>query len=413
MSPEAFPGHPVRTLNLRKLIPLYLGAAVGPMGGVGIVTLLPVLAGLWRVDFSTASLAITFYMIPFVVAQLFSGPIAQLFDARKALLFGFALYAVGGAACGISQDLWTLMVSRAAQGIGAAFLTPIIMALVGEMVEERDVGKAMGLLGMAYTVGVTLGPLISGFIEVRYGWATFFFFLAGLSLCSGILYLLSSEPTRSRGRAETRILDVFPVLKDALFRPGVLHLSFAAFSYFIAYIGIMTFTADYLKTQAGLPSDRIGMLISSTGFTGIAVSPVAGYLGDRLGRLKVFWGGAGIALVCIVIMNATAFSYWAYFVLFLVFGTGSAVAWTSLNTMGVQIQPLLRKPVASVYNAVKFAGYAFSPVVLSMLYVPYHLPAVQWGCVGAIAASGVLAWRAVTAAGQCRTGRGKRLGIED
>lgn len=401
MWPEAFPGHPLRTLNLRKLIPLYLGAAVGPMGGVGIVTLLPVLAGLWSVDFSTASLAITFYMIPFVAAQLFAGPIAQLFDARKALLFGFALYAAGGACCGISTDLWTLLACRSVQGIGAAFLTPIIMALVGEMVEEEHVGKAMGLLGMAYTVGVTLGPLVSGFIEVRFGWTVFFFFLAGLSIGSGILYWVSSDPAPRQGSERTRILAVFPVLKDALFRPGVLHLSFAAFSYFIAYIGIMTFTADYLKTQAGLPSDRVGLLISSTGFTGIAVSPLAGYLGDRLGRLKVFFGGACIALVCIVVMNATPFSYWPYFVLFLVFGTGSAVAWTSLNTMGVQIQPSFRKPVTSVYNAVKFAGYAFSPVVLSVLYTPFHLEGVQWGCVAAIAASGILAWRAAAAAGQC------------
>ena len=63
------------------------------MGGVGIITLIPVMADEWSIAFSTASLAITFYMTPFVLGQLFSGPIAQLFDTRKTLLFGFTVYA--------------------------------------------------------------------------------------------------------------------------------------------------------------------------------------------------------------------------------------------------------------------------------------------------------------------------------
>ena len=111
-----------KALDLRRLIPLYLGAAVGPMGGVGILPLIPVLAGNWSIDFATASLAIPFYMIPFVLGQLFSGSIAQLFDARRALLFGFMVYALGGSLCGLSPVFWALLGGRVVQGVGAAFL---------------------------------------------------------------------------------------------------------------------------------------------------------------------------------------------------------------------------------------------------------------------------------------------------
>ena len=55
-------------MNFKRLIPLYLGAVIGPMGGIGIVTLIPILAQIWSVEFGTASLAITFYMIPFIWA---------------------------------------------------------------------------------------------------------------------------------------------------------------------------------------------------------------------------------------------------------------------------------------------------------------------------------------------------------
>ncbi len=380
-------------MNLKKLLPLYAGAAIGPMGGFGIVTLIPVIAKSWTVEFSTACLAITFYMGPFILIQIFSGAIAQLFEARKTLLFGFAMYTLGAFLSGISPNLWTLLCSRILQGLGAGFLTPIIMALIGDLVSEQNVGKAIGLLGVAYTVGVTLGPLISGVIEVRYGWTTFFHFLASLSLASGLLFWMTSKSMDRQKNGPAILFEIPSLLKKALRQPGVLHVSFAAFSFFIAYVGIMTFTADHLKSKLDLPSDTIGALLSVTGFSGIIVSPIAGFLGDRLGRKRVFLGGAAVALFSIFLMTFSTYAFSRYLIFFLVLGTGAATAWTSLNTMAVQMAPTLRQPVTSLYNAIKFSGYALSPVILSVIYEPFELRAVQLGCLGAIVAASFLASR--------------------
>lgn len=378
-------------MNWKILFPLYLGATIGPMGGIGIVTLLPVLADLWSVPFGTASLAIPLYMIPFIVVQTFSGSIAQLFDTRRTLLLGFTVYAVGGTLCGLSPTFWTFLGSRVVQGVGAAFVAPIVMALIGELVPEKHVGKAMGILGLAYTVGVTLGPLFSGFVEVRAGWPFFFYFLAGLAAVSGLLYAGTSTRAAKQKAPGKGLFDLIPLMRSAAAQPGVLTLSFSAFSLFLAYIGIMTFTAGHLRSTFGLPSDRIGALISSTGISGIGISPVAGYLGDRFGKTRVFVAGMFVCFCCISLMTMIPYSYGAYFWLFLLFGAGSATAWTTLNTAAVQLAPSMRKPVTSVYNALKFSGYALSPVILSLLYGPFGLAGVQWGCLAAIGASSVLA----------------------
>ena len=371
-------------MDVKKLLPLYIGAAIGPLGGFGIVTLIPVFVQAWAVEFGTASLSITFYMAPFIIILIFSGSIAQVFDVRKTLLFGFAVYALGAAMCGLSPNLWTLLASRIVQGIGAGFLTPVIMALIGELVPERHVGKAMGILGLAYTVGVTLGPLISGLIEVRYGWPWFFYFLTAIALGAGTLYAVSRD-TKQPGKGEQfGLLEILPILKQALLQPGVLYLSLAAFSLFIAYIGIMTFSADHMKTSLGLPSDKIGTILSGTGFSGIIVSPIAGFLGDHLGRKKVFFGGCSIAILSVVMMVLSPNAFTPYLICFLVLGTGAATAWTSLNTMAVESSPSLRQPVTSVYTAIKFSGYALSPVILSFLYTPLRIRAVQLACICAI-----------------------------
>ena len=382
---------------IKYLLPLYIGAALGPLGGFGVVTLLPVLARDWSVDFGTASLAITFYMVPFIIVQIFSGSIAQLFDTRKALCFGFCAFALGCLACGFSPNAALLFLSRAVQGLGAGFLTPIIMALIGELVPEQHLGKAMGGLGVAYTAGVTLGPLLSGMMEVRYGWPFFFYFLTAVAFITGMLYLISSAPDGQRKERAGAILDILPLLRQAAMRPGVAYLSLAAFSLFFAYIGIMTFTADHLKSAVQLPSDQIGAVLSITGLSGIMVSPLAGLIGDRIGRQTVFMAGTAIVVLSIILMLSLSYSLFTYFILFLILGTGSATAWTSLNTMAVQVSTSMRKPVTSVYNAVKFSGYGASPAVLSIVYGAFQLSGVRYACMAAVVVSSLLVVKGASA----------------
>ena len=254
----------------------------------------------------------------------------------------------------------------------------------------------MGGLGVAYTVGVTLGPLLSGIIEVRHGWPFFFYSLALLACLAGILYLVLSLPAGPKKDTGGAILDVLPVLGQAIVRPGVAYLSLAAFSLFFAYIGIMTFTADHLKSSVQLPSDQVGAVLSITGLSGIIISPLAGFLGDRLGRQIVFLVGTAIVVVSIILMLVLSYSLLAYFILFLILGTGAATAWTSLNTMAVQVSTSMRKPVTSVYNATKFAGYGAAPAVLSIVYSAFHLTGIRYSCLAAVVISSLLVIKGVT-----------------
>ena len=80
-------------------------------------------------------------------------------------------------------------------------------------------------------------------------------------------------------------------------------------------------------------------------------------------------------------LAAFEYAYEKYLFLFALFGIGSAAAWTSLNTLAVEVVPHMRKPVVSVYSAFKFSGYALSPLVLSLLYVPFSISGVRLGCI--------------------------------
>ena len=380
-------------MNLKRLLPIYLGAIIGPMGGVGIITLLPVLCRHFDISIQWASLTITLYMVPYVVFQLFSGSIAQVFDTRRTLLFGFGTYALGSLLSGLSFNLPTLICARFLQGFGAAFIAPLVLALVGEMVQPKQIGKAMGILGVMYTTGVTMGPLISGVLEVSLGWPWFFFLLTAFSFSIGVFYWVTSREEAITAEKTGKFSDALALVKRAYSHHNVKFLSFSAFSLFLGYIGLMTFVADYLKVTYSLPSDQTGLILSMTGFAGIVAAPIAGILGDRRGRIPIAHLGGGIMIAAVLGLAVVEYSYWKYLLLFALFGAGSATAWTSLNTLAVEVVPDLRKPVASVYNCFKFSGYALSPLILSLLYIPFSIPAVRWACIACILISLLLASR--------------------
>jgi predicted MFS family arabinose efflux permease len=217
-----------------------------------------------------------------------------------------------------------------------------------------------------------------------------------------MLYLILSSPAGPRRDTGGAILDILPVLRQALVRPGVAYLSLAAFSLFFAYIGIMTFTADHLKSIMRLPSDQVGAVLSITGLSGIIVSPLAGFLGDRFGRQAVFLAGTSIVVLSIFLMLVLPYSLYTYFGLFLILGTGAATAWTSVNTMAVQLSTSMRKPVTSLYNATKFAGYGAAPAVLAMVYGAFHLTGIRYACMAAVVISSMLVVRGAYVAQKMR-----------
>lgn len=371
-------------MKIKFLLPIYLGAMLTPIGGVGMITLLPVIARDWATHIQWVTLAVTIYMIPFVTFQLFSGPLAVIFNTRKTLLFGFGMYALGGFLSACAPSLEFLLAFRFIQGFGAAFIAPIIMALIGEMVDPEKIGRSMGIMGVMYTCGVTMGPLISGFLEVHLGWRSFFFFLTTLALTIGTLYGVIHPGTADTGKGSGRIGDAILLVKKSYGHADVRFLSFAAFFLFIAFIGLMTFIAEHLKGSYSLPSDQIGLILSTTGFLGILFSPIAGVLGDSWGRKRVTYLGGTFMILAIAGLRLFDYRYERYLLLFSLYGAGAAMCWTSLNTLAVQMLPELRKPVASVYNCVKFSGYAVAPVVLAVIYSSFSIAGVHWACIGVI-----------------------------
>lgn len=126
------------------LILLYLSVFLGPFGGNTVLALIPSLERFFNTDISFIAAAITLYMIPFAFFQLFSGAISDIYGRRHVIIFGLFTFSLASLFCAFSNKIGLFLGARALQGLGSAFISPIIMAIIGDIFPYEKRGRIMG-----------------------------------------------------------------------------------------------------------------------------------------------------------------------------------------------------------------------------------------------------------------------------
>src|SRR5213075_1654947 len=121
----------------------------------------------WVVDAYTLALA---------AVVLTAGSLADRLGRRGVFAAGLGLFAIASLAAGLSPDATFLNISRAVQGIGAAAMFAVSLALVAqEFPAGKERATAMGVYGASIGVAVAIGPLVGGAITDALGWRWVFF----------------------------------------------------------------------------------------------------------------------------------------------------------------------------------------------------------------------------------------------
>ncbi|MBW8896681.1 MAG: MFS transporter, partial [Massilia sp.] len=98
----------------------------------------------------------------------------DMIGRRRVLLGGIALFGVASAMCALAPGLPVLVAARALQGLGAAVMLSLGMALAAGGQQPRGTGRAMGLLGSMSAVGTALGLALGGLLLAGPGWRAVF-----------------------------------------------------------------------------------------------------------------------------------------------------------------------------------------------------------------------------------------------
>ena len=149
------------------------------------------------------SWVVTAYILASTVATPIWGKLGDIFGHKRTFMASIALFLLGSALCGASQDMTQLVLFRGIQGLGAGGLIVGIMSVIGMLVSPRERGKYMGVMMAVMPAAMIAGPLIGGFITDHASWRWAFY----VNLPLGIVALfvvwrtlhLSHEP-RHQGK---------------------------------------------------------------------------------------------------------------------------------------------------------------------------------------------------------------------
>ncbi|NLS16899.1 MFS transporter [Rhizobium sp. P40RR-XXII] len=196
------------SLSLSMLMPS-LDTSIANVG-------LPTLAETFGASFQQVQWVVLAYLLAITTLIVSVGRLGDIFGRRRLLLIGISLFTLASFFCGTAPTLSLLLIARGLQGLGAAMMMALTVAMVGETVPKERTGSAMGLLGTMSAIGTTLGPSLGGVLIASFGWESIFLVNVPLGIANVLLAARFLPADRPRGKAAQGRPDAIGTLLLAL-----------------------------------------------------------------------------------------------------------------------------------------------------------------------------------------------------
>ena len=164
-------------------------------------------------DFSQENLpwVVNAYVLTFGGFLLLGGRMADLLGRRRVFMGGLMLVAVASLAAGFASTEGQLIAARAAQGLGAAIISPAALSIVTTTFSDgSERNKALGVWGAVAGSGGAAGVLLGGILTDGLGWEWVLWVNVPVSLIA--FALTPSLIAESRDEARARAFGVSMVV---------------------------------------------------------------------------------------------------------------------------------------------------------------------------------------------------------
>jgi len=393
--------HPTRTL-------LILGVAALAFA-LAQTTLIPALPELMRAldtDASGVTWTLTAYLVAAAVFTPLVGRLGDIYGKRRLLVIALVAFAAGSVIAAVSANLWIVVGGRVVQGVGGGIF-PLCFAIIRDEFPRERVGRSIGLMSAIAGIGGGIGLVLGGVLvdHVSYHWIFWLGAVMGLGAAVATELLVPESPIRTPARLDIRgavvlavglvlplvaisqahdvgwgsartllligagavVLAGFVALErrtpepladmSALAKPPVLITNLATllvgFGMFGSFILIPTLAEAPTSTGYGFGVDatRAGLLLLPGSLAMLALGPLSGILGSRVGNkvplaIGSFLTAAGLALL------AAAHGSQAEVVAFsLVMSAGIGLAFAAMPNLIIEAVPAHQTGEATGLNA--------------------------------------------------------------
>ncbi len=133
---------------------------------------------------------------------LTGGSLGDHYGRRRIFLIGVILFSLASAACGLAGDIRQLIISRGAQGFGAALLVPGSLAIISTSFPQEERGRAIGTWSAFSAITTAIGPVMGGWLIEHFSWRAVFFINVPIAILVALISLRHIQENSDRDAGE-------------------------------------------------------------------------------------------------------------------------------------------------------------------------------------------------------------------
>jgi EmrB/QacA subfamily drug resistance transporter len=187
------PSHPVNKSILLSIS--VITSFLNPFMGAAVNIALPKIGQEFSMNAVWISWIAMAFLLSSAVTLVPAGKMADMIGRKRIFMIGNIIVAIASLACGISVSGPMLITARLLQGIGSAMIFGTGMAIVTSAFPPNERGRVIGINVTAVYLGLSLAPVMGGFLTQSLGWRSLFFLTIPISLFAvlSMYYFVKAE----------------------------------------------------------------------------------------------------------------------------------------------------------------------------------------------------------------------------
>lgn len=369
---------PLRRREFRRLLAINVTVALG-FGMV--IPVFPSYARSFGVSFAAIGLVQLVFGLTRFSFGLVGGIVVDRFGARASTMAGLLIVSLSSYAAGFAGSFPQFVLARGFGGAGSALFIGGLMNRVLRIIEPSAMGRATGVSRSGFLVGISVGPILGGFVAKHFGLsAPFHFYASGLLVSTVIAYVVMREervpldpstdpsPVAARKRPLDSLRAARPLFRDRRYMTAL----------FATLVGWWTISGPaqvvgplFADLELGLAPQKIGLAVSMLAVGEIFVLIFAGKASDRYGRRAVLIPSLVVTALATAAMGQIEGTPALYFPLMVAIGAGIAAGSTASGGLLADSLPKGGSGAAVGVNQMAGdLGYLVAPV--ATLWVAEH-----------------------------------------
>ncbi len=325
------------------------------------------------VYFGTNETIITMTMYAFLLSLalsvLFLGPLSDKYGRRKILISTLALYTVMSIACGLTDNVWIMILFRILQAIGGGGALAISVALIKDCFTGNSMKTALSAVAILGVLGPVLSPIIGTVLIESINWQATFWLPAMISL---ICIVLGSRipgelpHVRYEGTVIGAVKCVGTLLKNRDFTVFAVMISVFTAG-LLAYVAV---SAYIYQEHFGMNTWEYSALLACTMILGMGINTALQRMTDRIGNVRIIPVFLAVGIISAILIFIIGPMHWALMVIAM---APTIALGMSGRTYGFGILMSQQKDGSgSVSSILNFMTFAFGVVGMVIGSLPWE-----------------------------------------